>query len=386
MLARCIRCAAAVAAIALTFAAHAQPLKFRLATLNVRQGIGVAGSLETVSTGRFLTTLTLPGAPANTSGLKPDVVALQELTSDADNLAFRDAYLPGYQYFRVNQVDAGGLFCGMFVRGDIQVLDRWEVNIGGPRNMLRVVMRVPGSDRIMSVYTAHFKAFSDTQSVNQRIQNARNSGFFIANDIALGLDLNRDGTRETPSGYTVFCGDFNSNNNLDSTITGVFVNSVSGQPTGLLDLPVESLLGRQIGGSPIITTFPPSSRLDYVCTTGLLAARYSTAGNGTYTQDNINNMGFVYYSGDDSGVQSNGDVGATTNASDHRPVVFDLLLRRACVGDTNADNVVNFADLNTVLGQFGQVGFSLTGDVNADGRTDFADLNIVLGAFGTACP
>ncbi len=58
-----------------------------------------------------------------------------------------------------------------------------------------------------------------------------------------------------------------------------------------------------------------------------------------------------------------------------------------CPGDTNGDRIVNFADLNTVLSQFGQGGApgALAGDVNNDGLVNFSDLNIVLSAFGTAC-
>ena len=56
-----------------------------------------------------------------------------------------------------------------------------------------------------------------------------------------------------------------------------------------------------------------------------------------------------------------------------------------CLGDTNGDGIVDFADLNTVLAQFGQSGARLTGDVNDDGVVNFADLNIVLANFGIVC-
>lgn len=56
-----------------------------------------------------------------------------------------------------------------------------------------------------------------------------------------------------------------------------------------------------------------------------------------------------------------------------------------CPGDTNGDDVVNFADLNNVLSVFGQSGPGLIGDVNHDGVVNFTDLNIVLSAFGTTC-
>ncbi|MBX3353888.1 MAG: hypothetical protein KF684_13225 [Phycisphaeraceae bacterium] len=57
-----------------------------------------------------------------------------------------------------------------------------------------------------------------------------------------------------------------------------------------------------------------------------------------------------------------------------------------CPGDTNADGVVNFADLNAVLSAFGQTGQGIPGDVNNDGTVNFADLNLVLSVFGAACP
>lgn len=65
-----------------------------------------------------------------------------------------------------------------------------------------------------------------------------------------------------------------------------------------------------------------------------------------------------------------------------------LVVLGPCTGDTNGDRVVDFADLNTVLSQFGQMGApgTLAGDVNDDGFVSFTDLNIVLGAFGSACP
>lgn len=65
------------------------------------------------------------------------------------------------------------------------------------------------------------------------------------------------------------------------------------------------------------------------------------------------------------------------------------VINRVCPGDTNGDSVINFADLNQVLSQFGQSSTPgapfLAGDVNVDGVVNFTDLNIVLSAFGTGC-
>jgi hypothetical protein len=59
--------------------------------------------------------------------------------------------------------------------------------------------------------------------------------------------------------------------------------------------------------------------------------------------------------------------------------------RLFCPGDANGDSVVNFADLNAVLSQFGQSGQGLAGDVTGDGVVNFSDLNTVLSAFGRIC-
>src|SRR5690606_24360972 len=53
--------------------------------------------------------------------------------------------------------------------------------------------------------------------------------------------------------------------------------------------------------------------------------------------------------------------------------------------DTNGDNIVNFADLNTVLGAFGQTGAGNPADVTGDEVVNFADMNAVLAEFGADC-
>ena len=55
-----------------------------------------------------------------------------------------------------------------------------------------------------------------------------------------------------------------------------------------------------------------------------------------------------------------------------------------CPPDVTGDGAVDLADLNLVLGNFGQA--TSDGDTNGDGGVDLADLNAVLGAFGQSCP
>ena len=67
------------------------------------------------------------------------------------------------------------------------------------------------------------------------------------------------------------------------------------------------------------------------------------------------------------------------------PTGVQLRVLQGCLGDANGDNVVDFLDLNIVLGQYGQQGISLPADLNADGVVDFLDLNLILSVFGTTC-
>ncbi len=377
-----------LAALTSSIALAGDTIPVRIVTLNVLEGIGAPGDFTAQQTGLFLTTNDADGAGPN-MGLNPDIVALQECRS-TDNLnAFRDSFLPGYQMVRVSFGDAGGNFQAFFVNPDFVILDEDSYAIGGPRPMLRITVEIPGAAKTLTLYNSHFKAFSDSGSQAQRRANAQESGIEVWRDRNQGLDLDDNFTRETPIGNQIYLGDLNSNNNFDGTLDGLFTNIVNSQPTGLLNLPVETLAGRDIGGSPRTATFPgSSSRLDYICLDEELAARFDTNGDQQFDQDEINSMGFVYYSQEDPSL-SNGSTSATSFASDHRPVVFDVLLEAApvanCPGDTNGDNLVNFADLNTVLADFGMSAAGLAGDVNGDGVVNFTDLNEVLANFGSGC-
>jgi len=56
-----------------------------------------------------------------------------------------------------------------------------------------------------------------------------------------------------------------------------------------------------------------------------------------------------------------------------------------CIGDTNGDNVVDFADLNATLSNYNTSGENLPGDFDDDGDVDFADLNALISVFNTTC-
>ena len=373
-------------------------MPLRVVTLNVREGIGAPGSSTYLATGDFLTTQDLDGAgPA--MGLNPDVVALQECRSDTNLMAFRDQFLPGYSYHRVSTVDPGGNFQAMFVHPDITVLDNDQVFIGSPRQMQRLTAQVPNTSKLLTFYNVHFKAFGDSGSQSQRTQNADLGGRWVALDVDNGLDLDDNNNPETPAGWSVFLGDLNSNHNFDQTLNGVWVRFDTMVRTPLADwtdatpwqgLPVESIGGAAIGGSPFYATFPGSnSRLDYIVPDTELAAVFDANMSGSLSQDEVNAMGFVYFSGDDGGMQSSGDQFSTSSASDHRPVVFDLKLETVanpCPGDANSSSTVDFSDLNLLLSSFGDRGpFDLPADFNYDRVVNFSDLNVLLASFGDTC-
>ncbi len=63
-----------------------------------------------------------------------------------------------------------------------------------------------------------------------------------------------------------------------------------------------------------------------------------------------------------------------------------LSILPSCPGDANADGIVDFLDLNLVLGAYGSsVAPFAPGDLNGDGQVDFTDLNLVLANFGGSC-
>lgn len=72
------------------------------------------------------------------------------------------------------------------------------------------------------------------------------------------------------------------------------------------------------------------------------------------------------------------------NAAD---AMLEVIPPAACVGDANGDRMINFADVTSVLAEFGELYAPGTGpgDANLDGRVDFADITSVLSRWGMPC-
>ncbi|MBL0922202.1 MAG: hypothetical protein IBJ10_08760 [Phycisphaerales bacterium] len=84
-------------------------------------------------------------------------------------------------------------------------------------------------------------------------------------------------------------------------------------------------------------------------------------------------------------VKTDGPGGANAPQVTQQDADAVAALLPSCPGDTNGDLVVDFADLNAVLGNFNQSGPGLVGDFDNDGDVDFGDLNVVLSAFNQPC-
>ena len=354
------------------------PISVRIVTLNVKEGIGAPGDSARTAMGQFVTTIDhTPGDGA--TGLLPDVVCIQECRSITNINSFRDEFLPGFNVNRVIGGDFGGNFNAILSAPEHAVLNVDVIDVGGPRDIIRVHLQPEKSLGVLSVYSAHYKAFTDASSQARRTIEADNSGFLYDIEFANGADVTDDGTPDfTPELTTIaFCGDLNSNNNGDGTLDGVFTHFMTGLPTGAQNLPFESIAGAGVGGAPIVSTFSSGSRLDYIALDERSAMLFDADMNGSLSQDETNAFGFVYFSGDDGGDLSNGSATATSGASDHRPVVADILMAADpdqffALTDINEDDRTDIDDLALWEALFSQ---GSAPDVNEDMAIDQADLD-----------
>lgn len=337
------------------------PVPLRVVTLNTLEGLGTPGQASYEAVARMVTLNDLDGSGPN-RGLRPDVVCFQELSqpSPAQLTNFVNANLPGYQIFGNASSGDGFNYTGFVIRPDITVLDFDTIRpSGAPRDSIMVTLQVPGALKTLTIYGVHLKSGSATSDQNTRRGEANTLGRRIYLDRTLGLDYNDDGTRETPAGYIMAMGDFNSNNNNDGTLNGMFTSFIENQPTGLLDLPIEHLIGRVDNvAAPIFWTYRSAggltSRLDYIMLDAGLIAPFDVANNGfplPSEQAELNTLGFVYNSTDNTpehtpGQFANGDSAASGNASDHRAVVFDLRLDRDPQTYDNPCDIDNDGDVD----------------------------------------
>jgi endonuclease/exonuclease/phosphatase family metal-dependent hydrolase len=388
---RMTRAACLVVAAWLAFSAPADDVQLRVITFNTEQGIASSPDAYEAA-GNQLTILDFDGAGPN-RGLSPDIVCLQETRSEANLEAFRDDYLPDYQVIRGSEYteDGAGNNQAYIIRGDFTVLDFAEFPHSGPRRHHRIVFEVPDTDEVLVVYNAHFKAGQTTADKNTRRAEANNLANRVALDHAEGIDTDGGDTPDVLADYYLVTGDFNQDDFSEDVIDALLEGGDNGLDPGLNDVRVETLLGAQFGGVFIGGTFSTrgnpllEKRYDYVLASDVVFDQFDTDDNGIWTQNELNEAGFVYFSGDDGGQRANGDVDASQTASDHAAVVVDFTLPGSedMPGDLDGDGDVDQSDLGILLANWGCSGGGCPGDCDGDGDTDQADLGILLANFGT---
>lgn len=373
-----------VVALAVASTATAdEPL--RIISFNIYQGIDNSSSDRTAC-GNLLTSLDLDGAGPNTS-LMPDVVCIQETTSLSDLEDFRDDYLPGYQALKGPTTD-GYYSNGFFIRSDLTVLSFDEFSTSGPRPVLRLVLGIPASSEYCTIYNAHFKAGQTGDDPETRRAEANAIANRVSVDLAFGIDVDGDGVKEYFPTYYFFAGDLNQDDFGSDIIDALLEGGSNGLPTGLNDVRVETIYGAQYStflGNTYSTRTSLSRRYDYILASDTIFDAFDTDGDQTVDQDELNAAGFVYISGDDDGLQASGDADATTQASDHAPVVVDFSIPAGLAGDLDGDGDVDLADLATLLSNYGTSSGAdpEDGDLDGDGDVDLSDLAGLLANYGT---
>lgn len=126
----------------------------------------------------------------------------------------------------------------------------------------------------------------------------------------------------------------------------------------------------------------------------VFASECSFENNSQFAVENTNNAQLnvcCSWWGDPTGPGAPGGSGAGDPVSENVGFSPFSVSSAACgfdclMGDANNDGFIDLADLNLVLGNFGDaVEVGRDGDVNDDGVVDLADLNLVLSGFGDAC-
>jgi exonuclease III len=378
-----MRCLSAILSALSLAAATAADTPLRIVSFNTYQGIANTWN-DRVASGNLLTCLDLDGAGPNTS-LMPDVICLQETTSLSDLEDFRDDYLAGYQVLKGPTTD-GFYSNGFFVRGDLPVLKFDEFATPGPRPVLRLILGVPAVSEYCLIYNAHFKAGQTGDDVEIRRAEANAIANRVSVDLAGGIDVDGDGTKEYFPTHYFFAGDLNQDDFESDVIDALLEGGSNGLPTGLNDVRVETLYGAQFPtflGNTYSTRYSLSSRYDYILASDEVFASFDSNADQTVDQNELNAAGFVYISGDDGGLQASGDVDATTVASDHAPVVVDFTFP-GITGDLDGDGDVDLSDLAILLANYGMSGGAEPedGDLDGDGDVDLSDLATLLANYG----
>jgi hypothetical protein len=207
------------------------------------------------------------------------------------------------------------------------------------------------------------------------------SGNFIGNFVAAGSGgLNSPFDIYERVGGDWLTSSINSNQILRYSETGAPLGlfaTISSFPQQILELENGNVLVSNFSGTPGVHEFTAD---------GTLISVHSPAGvtgnRGVFELGNGNIL--TTSSGGVFEIDRNGNLVSTKHTGQSRFIELVVLEPGpSCPGDVTGDGVVDLADLNLVLANFGET--TDQGDATGDGVVDLADLNLVLANFGTDC-
>ncbi len=326
----------------------------------------------------------------------------------------RWSQLAGLRFVQVSDDDAPWGASGGATRGDVRIV---SINIDNPGNVLAFNFFPDTGDMVIDATDGFGSGGNNFRFFRNTVSHEHGHGWGAAhvcpqNSTKLmepGLNTNFDGPQHDDiRGANFNYGDLLENN--DSAGAPSFLPLNNGQasvPTLSIDRLGDNdwIRVNLSGAGPLTVTITPtgftydSSTQGASCGSGnfvnsmaadLALELYSNGGATLLLSRNQNPIGqgesFTSFQ-----IPSSGDYLLRVFAASHPTggcQIYSLSVAHvaaACPGDANGDRIVNFADLNIVLFQFGVVGPNTPGDLNADGVVNFLDLNLVLSNFGLTC-
>ena len=159
-----------------------------------------------------------------------------------------------------------------------------------------------------------------------------------------------------------------------------------GDPDGAVraveDDPESTEQGTAYVGEPGDSLFMSSQAWSTCCTDGVAYAQIDIGATGYLSFSDVNTTNQTIVGLTEWVAYSAGGEEVPLALEEDRRVRI-VFVPIGCPGDVNDDGLINLADLNIVLANFGLPG--KIGDATGDGLVNLADLNTVLANFGGAC-
>jgi endonuclease/exonuclease/phosphatase family metal-dependent hydrolase len=272
--------------------------------------------------------------------------------------------------------------------------DAWQGGgNGGIRGFMWTEIDLPDETYAgdLVVGNSHLKAGGTSADFNERVDAAQNISYFLqyyynGNGTALS---DPNGKVAVPSSGTV----------LDANTPIVWGGDWNNQPT--TKGPAEWMIQAQTAGGTTDGTDRDGTDCERDNASHPITGETGTQGSSSKLdyiawQDSIatKRRSFVFRSNISTAALPapvdtfpTAPTGASNAASDHRPVIVDLILPLAdtpdCPADVNGDGLVDFGDVGTFIAAFSLL--DTVADINGDGLIDFGDVGAFVTAFSGGC-